>query len=167
MHQAYAAWKYLEDHNTRDSLKRIDTKHLAGLQPARLRSVLYNDYIKSGYWREREETGASWRTSLPNKLARFVDLTPPAPQAAKWLQQHARAAAPKIRPNIWNLQLRLTFNALGTDKRRSQAKMEVAERPRPGVESPYPCYLCGRGDRRTASNIYLVVTALQLPPPTI
>jgi len=145
-HRAWAAFAYLECYNPRDALLRIDVARLNGKKGAKVRRLLYRDCVLQGYWQERDSAAASYPTSLPNKINRFsafLSITTTT-AAASHLRAHAKLVGRRLRPNRWNLQLRLTYNALPTDHRRSRA-MAVPQRPSSLTRSPFPCYLCGKG----------------------
>ena len=85
--------------------------------------------------------------SLANKLTRMGAVSP---LASMHCTANAHMHAHKFKAHVWNVQLRFTMNALPTDKRRSQAKMEVIGRASPHSDSPFPCHLCGAGEDSTA-----------------
>ena len=72
---------------------------------------------------------------------------------ARRIKGHLKLVGKNMSPARWNLQLRLSFRCLPFEHRRSQAKMTVRPRPTPGVSSPFPCYLCGKGED-SAVHVY-------------
>ncbi len=143
-HRIAAAFQYLEDYNTRAPDTTIDLSTFNGA-PGVARLRLYRDLAKNGYWQARSSHRKRFAGSLPNKLRRILDPAPlQDPTASQHnLLQNALAASKYFPPNIWNTQLRLTFNALPTDHRWLQAKGTVR---RPGLPpDTIPCFLCGSG----------------------
>ena len=145
-HRAHAAFVYMELYCVRDSNHMIDVQRL-GPNPAGARRKVYYDLVDRGYLLERTSSRKRFKSSLPNKLRRTLRLPDQADaeKAARHLRAHATIASPSIGPKVRNDYLRLIHNALPTDVRRASARMEVPIRNR-GEGSPYPCYLCGKGE---------------------
>ena len=145
-HRAHAAFAYLELYGARDSNRMIDVSRL-GSNVAVARRRIYNDLVDRGYLQERSSTLKRHPSSLPNKLRRTLRLPDSCSgdKAARHLRAHAASACTKVRPTIWNNFLRTIHNALPTDVRRNNARMEVKVRNQ-GPGSDFPCYLCGGGE---------------------
>jgi ribonuclease HI/exonuclease III len=141
-HAAYAAFQYLHDHAPRLH-GAIDLQDLPPTaRPAKRRRFIYESLATSGYWMPRDLP--SKPTSLHAKLCRWLP-TSEVPAALVQLRGNARLAAPTATPAVWNLLLRLVFNALPFDVRRRQAQMDVTSRPSPSSRHSLPCFLCGVG----------------------
>ena len=143
-HAAAATYSYLEYFNPGDHHDRIDLSHLKGIIK-KDRARLYRDLVIEGYRVAR--TYPKDAGSLANKLTRMGAVSP---LASMHCTANAHMHAHKFKAHVWNVQLRFTMNALPTDKRRSQAKMEVIGRASPHSDSPFPCHLCGAGEDSTA-----------------
>jgi ribonuclease HI len=140
-HVAYAAFKYMEDSNPRDTNRMLSLSHLSGNRKQR-RAKLYTHLVLEEYWYPRESTLSKYPTSLPNKLARLGVVDPVASANVK---THAIRSSRRFPPHVWNTNLRLIFNALPTDLRRFQAQMRPTPRGPDPHSNPFPCYLCGVG----------------------
>jgi len=140
-HSAYGAFVFLEDHAPRGAGKTLAVSAIPLRETgARRRAWIYGFLVQSGY--ETEHSGARKATSLGVKLSKVLRRPSSVPLERK-VRMHAAAAARYVTPAKWNLQLRLTYNALPFDARRAQAGMMVTVRG--GAESSaFPCFLCGR-----------------------
>ena len=156
-HQNYAAFVYLEDHNSRSPSGRIITNYFTG-NSKKTRSILYRELCTSGYWQDRVSCESSFPTSTHNKLRRLASHLCIIPTEPHTIINRLREKISTIAgPAKWNHHIRLIYNALPTERRRLNANMEVPSRlidltvhPLP---SQHPCYFCGSGDDSTA-HIY-------------
>lgn len=128
----------------------LDLERLPPLEkPAARRRFIYTSLVTRSY--PARDTPRD-PVSLAAKLGRF--LRPGKVSAAvRCVRAHAKLVAGNVRPAAWNCQLRLTFNALPFDVRRSKARMQVPQRASPLSSLPFPCYLCGRG-HDSAKHVY-------------
>jgi ribonuclease HI len=141
-HKLYAAFRILRDCNNRTLDGSISSKHLVG-PFAKVRSLIYKDFIELNFWRHRESKLSSFHSSLTNKLDRLV----PGNDGAKLgehIRAHSKVAAKHMTPALWNNQFKLILSALPTDFRRLKGNMSVQARPTPESVSEFPCFLCGQ-----------------------
>ena len=140
-HRAYCAFAFMEDYAPRGHGQLLD---LAKLPPksraAARRKWIYDHLVGNGYKGAREYR--SFSTSIQVKLGKALK-SPPSVVMAGHLVAHAKLASALLSPARWNVQVRLTFNALPFDERRAQAQMEVKDRTVGGRGSPFPCWICG------------------------
>jgi ribonuclease HI len=152
-HRAYAAWVFLYDW-ARRAWERGAVLDLSDLPPphktSKRRSWLYRQLVLTAYDHPRSHPRQD--TSVACRLGKFMGLAPNT-DFARRIKGHLSLLGKSMTPAKWNLQLRLSFRCLPFEHRRSQAKMAVVARPTPGVSSPYPCYMCGKGSD-SAAHVY-------------
>lgn len=140
-HRLFAAFRILHDCNNRAPDGSISSKHLSG-SGAKVRGLIYRDFIDLYFWRHRESHLKSFNSSLTNKLNRLVPGQDGAALGVH-IRAHAKIAAKHMTPALWNNQFKLILNALPTDTRRVRGNMVVQARHSPLTDSIYPCYICG------------------------
>jgi ribonuclease HI len=144
-HGAYAAWAFMYDYAKRNNQRGLSID-MAGLpkpwKARERRGWIYHRLVHAGYRKPRNSLSA--KTSVASRLATTIG-KPASTATNRWIAHHLALASGHTSPAVWNLHLRLGFRCLPFDKRRAQAKMQVAARPAPGVSSPFPCFACGKG----------------------
>jgi ribonuclease HI/exonuclease III len=149
-HRAYAAWVFLYDW-ARRAWERGAVLDLSDLppphKPDKRRNWLYRQLVLFAYDTPRSDPGQA--TSVATRLGKFLGQAPNT-DFARRIKGHLSLLGKSMTPAKWNLQLRLSFRCLPFEHRRSQARMAVVARPTPGVSSPYPCYMCGKGSDSAA-----------------
>lgn len=141
-HRAHAAFVAMEDHNPRQADGTIDTSHYKG-KSSNIRAKLYRDLALGGYWMERESHLKSYKTSVPQKISKWLgNDTSHNIKYINILRKQKKIIHKHCKPHIWNNYLRILFNTLPTDHRRSAANMAIA----PRLALPPGCYFCGQGE---------------------
>jgi ribonuclease HI len=141
MHKWFAAFRLLHDLNNRAPGGNIVSSHLHGTA-AKVRSLIYRDFIDRYYWRHRDSPLKTFNSSLTNKLSRLVP-GHDGVQLGGHIRAHAKLASKHMTPALWNNQFKLILDALPTDTRRVRGNMVVQGRPSPHTTSNFPCFLCG------------------------